>query len=688
MGRVTHYSPSCRVCALDEPGLYRTAAPVPPPYPNPEFHGRESWLGTAWGDDAHKDPGRSEGGQHGHHWYHGTKFSPDEEDEGDHPDSRASGGRLSAPVGEGGVDHSGRDRSRKHWNTDLGVHFSSIHSVAKESFTDRDMKDHDSRIAHASLHMKNPKHFDDETEFAKDAISWARGNGHHYLPQTPEAHAAYKTSDYTRLRKLDPKGRSYGAAQDHAYDSLDPTETRDDIVHIDKHGPHEGHGLRTVEGWIQSHPSRHQLVQGYRKHLQDSGHDGVVYGNDYEGPPGHKSAVVFPSTPITIHKWEHLHPEAQGTPATPQEARQRRLDAREPGEGQMKLFGHLVTAKEAEKLSYEQEEQETGGSKRPTKVTLHGVHPEHGRIGWLSYHVPRRKADKILVDRLEVHPEHQGNGYASALMDEMQRRHPKTPIDHGDRTDDGKAWWARYTDGKPVSKGRTIASRRTAAEEPRTHWDFVHHDLGDGNHRILAQEPNHPDYPELGQGRHHRIDYKIVHGNVLKPTGYNSRAENNPGIRAALHSFMHETHPKHEEYDPQHHDPRPAEVPKTKTPPKYYHGTVHENLTHVHPATKHGGPVSFASDTDKDYAYASTSHDDAWNYAQKVWAGDDHGRRPRVYEVKPIGGHKHVEVDPQFDDHGRSRGNYAQDFRSKRGWKVVREMPMPDHMGDPEEWDR
>lgn len=353
----------------------------------------------------------------------------------------------------------------------------------------------------------------------------------------------------------------------------------------------------------------------------------------------------------------------------------------------MKLFGALVTAREAERLTYEQEEQETGGSKRPTKVTLHGVHPEHGRIGWLSYHVPRRKADKILVDRLEVHPDHQGNGYASALMDEMQRRHPKTPIDHGTRTDAGAAWWARYTDGKSVSKGRTIASRRTA-EEVRSHWNFQHYDLGEGNHRIMAQEPNDPKFPEMGSGRHHRVDYKIVHGNVMKPMTYTRHAEGDENVKAALHSFMHETHPSHEMYDPQYHDPRPAEVPKTKAPPKYYHGTVHENLTHVHPASKHGGPVAFASDTDKNYAYATTSHDDAWNYAQKVWGGDDHGRRPRVYEVKPIGGHKHVEVDPQFDEHGRSRGNNESDFRSKRGWKVVREVPMPEHMGDPEDWDR
>lgn len=109
-------------------------------------------------------------------------------------------------------------------------------------------------------------------------------------------------------------------------------------------------------------------------------------------------------------------------------------------------------------ISFEHEEEDTGGSKWPTRVTLHAVHPETGdRMGSLKYRVPRRKADKIAIDRLETHPDHQRKGVGSALMDEMQRRHPSTPIDHGDRTSDGAAWWKGYTDGKTVSRGRTMA---------------------------------------------------------------------------------------------------------------------------------------------------------------------------------------------------------------------------------------
>lgn len=123
-------------------------------------------------------------------------------------------------------------------------------------------------------------------------------------------------------------------------------------------------------------------------------------------------------------------------------------------------------------MSFEHEETDTGGSKWPTRFTLKALHPETGeQMGFLTYRVPARKADKIAVDRLETHPDHQRKGVGSALMDEMQRRHPGTPIDHGDRTPDGKAWWKSYTDGKRVQRGRTIASLadafRTTASHPR-----------------------------------------------------------------------------------------------------------------------------------------------------------------------------------------------------------------------------
>lgn len=118
-------------------------------------------------------------------------------------------------------------------------------------------------------------------------------------------------------------------------------------------------------------------------------------------------------------------------------------------------------------LNFDHTERETSGTKRPTQITLRGLHPETGdEVGFLRYQVPRRKADKIYIDRLEVHEEHQGNAYGHQLMDELQARHPATPIDHGDRTPAGQGWWKSYTRGKRVQKGRTMASRHDR-EPPR-----------------------------------------------------------------------------------------------------------------------------------------------------------------------------------------------------------------------------
>ena len=108
-------------------------------------------------------------------------------------------------------------------------------------------------------------------------------------------------------------------------------------------------------------------------------------------------------------------------------------------------------------LSFDYSEEETGGSKYPTKGTITAVHPEHGPVGTLRYYPPKRKGGKMAVDRLEVHPDHRRQGHGSALMDEMQRRHPTSSVEHGDRSDDGKAWWAGYSKDKKVQRGRVEA---------------------------------------------------------------------------------------------------------------------------------------------------------------------------------------------------------------------------------------
>lgn len=545
MGRVVHNDPECRVCRTTGPGMFRTAAPIPPPFPNPEYRPGQKGL-----PKRHDGRGYSEGGPHGLHWYHGTTFSPQEEDEGDHPDSRESGGRLLPPQ----TDNSENSRTMHHWNTDLGVHFTSLHHVAKEKFAGSGRDDIDSRVAHATLHMANPKRFDDETDLGRDAIHWAHSQGHHYLPEHDEAHEQFAYGNTDVVEKHDPHGRSYLYHQELPLGR----DERRAISHIDRNGVRNGTSLKHIDNYLASHPDREALIDGYRKHLRSEGHDGIVYGNDYEGPTGHTSAIAFPDTPIGIHKWEWLHKDSQNMPATPQEAHERRQRGELPDEDQMKLFGRRATA--ADDWSFEHRQMS------PTSWRTFGG-PGEDRRHMLDYTVPEPGRVVFPHDGFET------------KLDSIRRR-----------------------------KGDEVA-----------------------------------DHLQRGILEHHQA------------TGTDSKSWE---------------------------DARPKKTERRV----YYHGTTVPNVTHILPATAHGGGLVFPQETSPEHAYATTDLGTAWTYAQK--ASDVRGgMRPRVYQVRPIGGHQHVEDDPHFDAAGTNRGNYAGDKRSKRGFEVVRELQMPRDVGHPDNWD-
>lgn len=123
---------------------------------------------------------------------------------------------------------------------------------------------------------------------------------------------------------------------------------------------------------------------------------------------------------------------------------------------------------------------------------------------------------------------------------------------------------------------------------------------------------------------------------------------------------------------------------------EYFHGTItsFEPGDRITPAEQHSQRVNFPNVTDRGHAYATSDEDNAWHYAEKVWdAAPTHhphfGNPPKVYRVRPLGP---VEADPSHDEHGQSRDNFAGDVRSKHGFEVLHEVPMPEHMGEPEDW--
>jgi hypothetical protein len=104
---------------------------------------------------------------------------------------------------------------------------------------------------------------------------------------------------------------------------------------------------------------------------------------------------------------------------------------------------------------------------------------------------------------------------------------------------------------------------------------------------------------------------------------------------------------------------------------RFFHGTTSnfEPGDEILPPSRRTPDIKpLYDETDPEAAYASTTPEQAWFWAES--AGDrtrDRGARPRVFGVEPLG-----KVLP--DLHSLS----DDDVRSREGWRVLGEIPMPE----------
>jgi 2'-5' RNA ligase/mRNA-degrading endonuclease RelE of RelBE toxin-antitoxin system len=153
------------------------------------------------------------------------------------------------------------DEDAKHWNSHLGAHFSSDHRVAQE-FAQRQGGGH---VYHAHLSLQNPKHYDSEHDLDQEAVLWAHHNGHDMGPSVSKP--AYRANIEPDEWQFFPK--------------------------YDDHG--------------DPRPNTREIAHGFRDHLKAQGHDGITYGNEFEGAHNgfhagerHLSAIAFHPDQITI----------------------------------------------------------------------------------------------------------------------------------------------------------------------------------------------------------------------------------------------------------------------------------------------------------------------------------------------------------------------------------------------------
>lgn len=307
-------------------------------------------------------------------------------------------------------------------------------------------------------------------------------------------------------------------------------------------------------------------------------------------------------------------------------------------------------------------------TKGAPKVELNPRHWDYGHLAHEAAHLMRHLEDYREQGDPDADRHSHGPEFMEHFSNALRTIHPTKagadralPLYHDALGRISDATGAQLSHARP---------RKTAAGG----YDTQHYHVEGPLHRVIDKTPS---------GETHMMEYKHDGDQIrVKPFREGTPA----GAKDRMLERMRQEHPDVPVSDaPYHSTPAPPEKPRAKT---FYHGTTVAGVTHILPASTHGGHVTFPHDTSREHAYATTSKDDAWTYAQLAWdAADGDGGRPRVYQVRPIGGHKNVEKDPEVDSTGRRRLNFENDHRSKHGFEVVRELRMPSHMGQPEDWD-
>lgn len=190
----------------------------------------------------------------------------------------------------------------KHWNSHLGSHFSSDHRVAQE-FAQRQGGGH---VYHVQLNLQNPKHYESEHDLDKEAVLWAHHNGHDMGPSVSKP--AYR-------------------------EHIEPDEWQF-FPKYDDHG--------------DPRPNTQEIAHGFRDHLKAQGHDGITYGNEFEGAHNgfhagerHLSAIAFHPDQVTItqrHRGNEPHTAALQLTEAENRLLQRQAAAVENGSGVMVAF--------------------------------------------------------------------------------------------------------------------------------------------------------------------------------------------------------------------------------------------------------------------------------------------------------------------------------------------------------------
>ena len=598
-------------------------------------------------------PGYPNPHTHSDEWFHGTRAHPDELSEGGFTDPME--------MDEGAYSQPESETEGTHWNALLGTHFTADHDVAKEFALGEHSSGANSRggedpwrgesrnVLHARLGMHNPKVYASEHDMDHEAYEheWKAGNhpsthvpaiGSNDEDERYEAEDMWNTADMLHRQYKNRKiPRSAMAGSWHA-----------DAAGMTGLNPHP---VRTT--WINTHPDKWGIANRFRQRLKAAGHDGIIYGNEYEksthGEHANKSAIVF--DPRHIQVTQHHGAYEDHLSAEEGEHQQARL----PGAGQQELpFEREHTAAAAfdwdpfEENIDEYEERHKPEVPLPSETEEYW-HPEH------LYH----------GTSVELHP--------GAMVE------PGHAPNHADTLD--KRRQHAYATPR-IDSAREYAEKAATERGGRPHVYEVHpaHDMmPDPESNYAWGGPQVTPHPEWRSQTGFQV-MREHHGARRKPLQPDQHECWKCGVRAHESEFT-----KASPYAPvmglamecKDTDAcrQRRESQHTAAKKRYYHGTTrwYEKGDHItSPAARGAAYDTQHEESDPTKVYSSDDPQVAGDFALLSRGMPD---QARVYEVHPTGP---VEADP----HPR----HINSFQSEHPMKVVRQLDKSEWTRGPETW--
>ena len=366
----------------------------------------------------------------GRDWYHGTMASPGELKPHGFADP-SSVSPLADMMPESETEGG-------HWNSLLGTHFTADHDVAKAfaegehssganeragDWDDGEYGEPHRGIVHARLGLKNPKVYDSEHDMDHEAYEHEYAAGNHpsnHVPGIGKPGHGDDEDDEELYEAEEMWHHAHRIARDYGHGEI-PAST---YGHM--RTPFQGHPMRTA--WLNTHPDKYDIAMRFKKRLQAAGHDGVVYGNEYEkskrGREANKSAIAF--DPGQIHVTQHHRADERCDPEPAEHEAARDISKIRLKHEPPIVSGHWERDEQGVPTNWVDTDPAQGHH------MLTALAPNNRTVGWMHW-------DKGVIRKIDVNDNWKRSGLGRRMWERASEITPG--LSHSDnRTDEGQGF--------------------------------------------------------------------------------------------------------------------------------------------------------------------------------------------------------------------------------------------------------